>query len=580
MANFLRSFATGFVSAANVQFDEKRKAQIANDATKAKLIRDKILPEFQAIKISGPKAKKDLDSSLSIIRQLGGRGVSQAAVAGEILTPAQIPEFLQGQTPKTRAALAGTTFTQGQPARPSLEEFARQRGVSVEDLRKSGIDPSQFPGQEATEPVVGGLPKDFNIAQAIPRSLKATQNTLMTAAINSIGGENTDQFFASQADLTQFTQAISQGNIELANSLISPQLAVVGDQGETTELQDQYFTIIGSMSDPTLKAKAYRALRANKFGVVEELLAQDVPPAFTIEGAGTPLFIKQPIALSENLILPSGQTSGFRTDRGTFIVTVDTPKGILQREIPSSVAIPFSFRSPTTPGPTPDQQIKLSLEVAQQNRGADLAEALITNIEEGVLPGGLVGAVKGFGQTVIGVVRDFAEFISDENKPLTGLLVTQPAADAPMNVLSSEDSEFKEFEEKIETDVSNLLKYNPEIPRAEVRASYIALLLAFSRFPRGRINVSVIKQTAALSNPFRGSKADVIARLGEIVEELRIRSATAQTQLQITIPLTTINIPDIKINGKQITADDILDTVRAHPELSVQDVIKKLQETK
>ena len=208
MANFLRSFGLGFVRAANVQFDERRKTQVANDTAKAKLIREKILPDFQALKISGPKAKKDLENSLSIIQQLGGKGVTQAAVAGGLLTTGKVPEFLQGQTPETKAALAGTTFTSGQEAQPSLEEFARQRGVSVEDLVKSGVDPTQFPGQAAVEPQVKGLPEGFDIAQALPDPQKQRIQKLATTFVTKAN------MFASNQDFKQAQIAFKQGDFD------------------------------------------------------------------------------------------------------------------------------------------------------------------------------------------------------------------------------------------------------------------------------------------------------------------------------------------------------------------------------
>jgi hypothetical protein len=216
MANFLRSFGTGFLSAANQRFAEDRKLQIANDAAKAKLIREKILPDFQALKISGPKSKKDLENSLSIINQLGGAGsgVAQAAVAGGLITTGEVPEFLQNIPSEVKERLAADpfSFTPGQTGKPSLEEFARQRGVSVNDLIKAGIDPSQFPGTPGVAPQVTRGPEDrvqgFDITQALPSPQEQRVEKLATAFVGKAN------MFASNQDFNQAKRAFRQGDFE------------------------------------------------------------------------------------------------------------------------------------------------------------------------------------------------------------------------------------------------------------------------------------------------------------------------------------------------------------------------------
>ncbi len=172
---------------------------------------------------------------------------------------------------------------------------------------------------------------------------------------------------------------------------------------------------------------------------------------------------------------------------------------------------------------------------------------------------------------------------SDDTVPLNGLLSSQLSPDSPETILSENDPRFITMSEQIESNTNDLFKFNPNIPRAEVRASYIALLLAFSRFPRGRINVSIIAQTALLSHPFRGSRADVLARLGEIQKELIFGQERAVEGLQASAPVATLTVPNISLRDKsgkvtKVTADSIIDTQRQNPSLTVKEILDNLKD--
>lgn len=218
MANFLRSFATGFVSAANERFREDRALRIANDAAKAKLIRDKILPDYQTIKISGPKAKKTEAESAALLGQLPlgpGGGLAQGMVGAGVLTPGEVPEFLQELPSEVRERLAADpfSFTPGQAGKPSLEEFARQRGISVEDLTKAGVDPSQFPGQAAVTPQVAGGPAGFDVTQALPSPQEQRVQKLATTFVSKAN------MFTSNKDFEQAKIAFQRGDFEVVLDL-------------------------------------------------------------------------------------------------------------------------------------------------------------------------------------------------------------------------------------------------------------------------------------------------------------------------------------------------------------------------
>ncbi len=213
MANFLRSFATGFISSANERFREDRALQISNDAAKAKLIRDKILPDYQSIKISGPRAKKAEAESAALLGQLPlgpGGGLAQGMVGAGVLEPGQVSEFLQNLPPDVRKQLAADpfSFTPGQTGKPSLEEFAKQRGVSVEDLTKAGIDPSQFTGQPTVAAGLTGGPTGFDVTQAAPSPQEQRVQNLATTFITKAN------MFTSDKDFQQAKIAFQREDFE------------------------------------------------------------------------------------------------------------------------------------------------------------------------------------------------------------------------------------------------------------------------------------------------------------------------------------------------------------------------------
>lgn len=576
MANFLRSFATGFVRSANERFAEDRRLQIANDLAKSKRLNETFLPAFITNRAKeSVLAKKEKDEA-ALRAQLGISPTEEANIQSGLGTAANALKFRQDLTPEQRARFDAGTFTSGQPAIQSIEQAASARGFSVKDLRKAGIDPNQFPEQVAVSPQFTGPGIDSG-----PRSLKGSQTALITQALQSIGSGDSDKFFATQANLAAFNAAIAQGNPQVALSFINPQRATIATEGNTTELQDQYFKIIKDVENPALKGQALEALRAGKFSEVAELISQDGEESgVEVEGAPFAVFLKNPVAVG-NVILPRGQTTAFRTNRGTVVITVATPDGGIDRkEIPSAAVIPFSAQSPEAPGPTAAQTADFALEVDQQTRGSEIATQLAQLVDTGQLPGGVAGAIKGFAQTAVGSVRDIADLLAGD-APLTGLLVAQESEEAPEEILENDDPRFERASEKIKSDLNNLFAFNPEIPRAEVRASYIALLLAFSRFPRGRINVSIINQTASLSSPFRGSRADVVARLTEISKELKTRADFTGRQLQRSVPLETLTVPNIIVQLKnrqtrKITSDDIIETARATNK-TVEQVLEDLQ---
>lgn len=207
MASFLRSFATGFISSANERFREDRALQITNDTAKAKLIRDKILPAYTTIKATSAAEGKKLKDAASLRQQLGISGAGEARIQAGLGTAESALEFRQNLTPETRAALSKTIFVPGQTAKPSLEEFAKQRGISVEDLKKAGVDPSQFPGQAAVTPQVTGA-QGLDISQALPSLQEQRIQKLATTFISKAN------MFASNKDFEQAKIAFQRNDFD------------------------------------------------------------------------------------------------------------------------------------------------------------------------------------------------------------------------------------------------------------------------------------------------------------------------------------------------------------------------------
>ena len=572
------SAATGFavgsgaLRAANRGFDERREALAASDLEKVKRARI-FAKEFAATKATTLAENTKKANEREARRLAGVSGPGELALTGKLLTPQELFKQRQTRDPAVNDELAGIEFTAGKAPQQSLFEAGAEQGVAAEDFKAAGI--SDITGREGTLPSIN-IPPGFDFNKTFPRSLQGSQTALINAAITG----DKEKFFSSQSKLDQFNQALAAGNPALAMTFISPQRAVVDTTGDTSELQDAYFKIIKDIQNPKLKGQALEALRANKFSEVARLIGQDGEESgLEIEGAPFAVFLKNPVAVG-NIIIPRGQTTASRSTRGTIIITVNTPKGIVQKELPSVSVIPFSAQSPEAPGPTAAQTADFALEVEQQNRGAEIADQLAQMVDTGQLPGGVAGAIKGFAQTAVGSIRDIADLLKGD-APLTGLLVAQESTEAPSEILENDDPRFKQASEKIKSDLNDLFAFNPEIPRAEVRASYIALLLAFSRFPRGRINVSIINQTALLTGVFRGSRADVVARLTEVAKELRSRATFTGKQLQRSVPLESITVPSIKLkdsNGKviNVTSDDVIETANTTGK-SIEQVLKDLK---
>ncbi len=218
MANFLRSFATGFVTSANQRFAEDRKLQIANDAAKQKLFREKVLPEFSAQKIDTAATKKKKEDAAALRAQLGISPTGEARIQSGLGTAEDALKFRQSLTPEQRTKFDAGTFTPGQPGRQSLEEFAASRGLSVEDIQKAGIDPSQFPGQAAVSPQFTGPGVDIAESGQTPQELR-----IQKLAADFVGKP---AMFGSDKDFQQAKRAFSQGDMETVIDLTarSPRL--------------------------------------------------------------------------------------------------------------------------------------------------------------------------------------------------------------------------------------------------------------------------------------------------------------------------------------------------------------------
>ena len=218
MANFLRSFATGFISAANVQFDEKRKAQIAKDTEYAKLA-TKAFSSYNTSKATAATTKNNLAKSRAVLQPqitgaAPGGNLAAAMVFNGLLDEKQVPEFLQSIPPEMQERLAADpfTFTPGQTGIPDITTALKNAGVpdkNIQEFFKNiDIDPSQSPGQPAIAPGLTGGPQDFNITEAIPSPQEQRIKTLATTFVSKAN------MFASDQDFQQATLAFRRGDFE------------------------------------------------------------------------------------------------------------------------------------------------------------------------------------------------------------------------------------------------------------------------------------------------------------------------------------------------------------------------------
>jgi len=218
MASFLRSFATGFVSAANVQFDEKRKAQVAKDLEYAKLA-TKTFASLSATKSTATQAKKDLASSRAVLTPqiagaVPGANLAAAMVFNNMLDPKQVPNFLQNIPSEMKARLAADpfTFTPGQTGIADITTALKNAGIpdkNIQEFIKGGeIDVSQFAGQPEIPTSFTGGPEDFNITDAIPSQQEQRVKALATTFIGKAN------MFQSNKDFQTAIRAHARGDFE------------------------------------------------------------------------------------------------------------------------------------------------------------------------------------------------------------------------------------------------------------------------------------------------------------------------------------------------------------------------------
>ncbi len=181
MDNFLRSFAIGFIGAANERFREDRALQITNDAAKAKLLVEKVFAYTTIRAKTAAENKKEKDAA-ALRKQYGISGAGEARIQSGLGTAADALEFRQNLTPEARAAFDKTTFVPGQPAQQSLEQFLASSGIGPETIKKAGIDLTdpRFQGQAARTPQLTGA-QGFNLSQlAAPKDVKDVTTKVVT----------------------------------------------------------------------------------------------------------------------------------------------------------------------------------------------------------------------------------------------------------------------------------------------------------------------------------------------------------------------------------------------------------------
>lgn len=218
MANFLRSFATGFVTSANVQFDERRKALAAKDLVFADLA-TKAFSSYNTAKSSAAKSKTDLERSRAVLTpQIAGAApganLAAAMVFNNLLDSKQVPDFLANIPPEMKERLAADPFqfTPGQTGIPDITTALKNAGIPDKNIQEffkgRNIDPSQFPGQAAVAPQVTGGPEGFDVTQAFPSPQDQRVEKLATTFIGKAN------MFASNQDFNQAKLAFRQGDFE------------------------------------------------------------------------------------------------------------------------------------------------------------------------------------------------------------------------------------------------------------------------------------------------------------------------------------------------------------------------------
>jgi len=218
MANFLRSFATGFVSAANVQFDERREAQAAKDLAFADLA-TKTFSSYNTAKGSAATSKNNLARSRAVLTpQIAGTApganLASAMVFNNLLDPKQVPDFLANIPPEMRERLAADPFqfTPGQTGIPDITTALKNAGVPDKNIQEffkgRNIDPGQFTGQPAIVPSLDKGPEGFDITGAFPSPQDQRVQTLATTFVSKAN------MFASNQDFKQAQIAFKQGDFE------------------------------------------------------------------------------------------------------------------------------------------------------------------------------------------------------------------------------------------------------------------------------------------------------------------------------------------------------------------------------
>lgn len=176
MASFLRSFATGFVSAANVQFDEKRKAQIAKDLEYTKTFVSKHMPAYSVAQVNAAKTNKTAADSLELLGPVLGPGgnLAQAQVAAGTLKAGDIAEYLQNIPAEARQKLIDDPFqyTPPQAGTADLQTFLLSRGMPQKQIdriiKERDIDLSKFTGTPDIGGLLTGGPEELTIGDTLP----------------------------------------------------------------------------------------------------------------------------------------------------------------------------------------------------------------------------------------------------------------------------------------------------------------------------------------------------------------------------------------------------------------------------
>ncbi len=212
MASFLTSFATGFVSAANRGFDERRVARQKADEAKTKILHGEILPALRAREVEVTTNKKKQTDQDKLLTDLGITPFGRARIASGLGTAENAVDFQKSLTPEQLQQAQGSTFTAAQPAQQSISDFAASFGLTEQDLIERGVDPTQSPGAPGAAPSFTGGP---DIGQ--------TGQTPQSKRIQALAGKFVDnpRSFGSTKDLQQAIGAHSRGDYEAVLDLVA-----------------------------------------------------------------------------------------------------------------------------------------------------------------------------------------------------------------------------------------------------------------------------------------------------------------------------------------------------------------------